>query len=109
MDYTYDLFGVSNHFGGMGGGHYTAYAYSSLKKQWVDYNDSSVRSANPQDIVSEAAYLLFYRRRDSKPCDMLQFKWFNLIKYIPISISYDDVSSVHSTSIADVHYHTSYV
>lgn len=71
VDYTYDLFGVSNHFGGMGGGHYTAYAYSPIKRQWIDYNDSSVRPASPQDIVSEAAYLLFYRRRDSKPCEMI--------------------------------------
>ncbi len=23
---TYDLFAISNHFGGLGGGHYTAYA-----------------------------------------------------------------------------------
>jgi ubiquitin carboxyl-terminal hydrolase 4/11/15 len=27
---TYDLFAVSNHYGGMGGGHYTAYA-----KNWM--------------------------------------------------------------------------
>lgn len=29
--YIYDLFGISNHFGGLGGGHYTAYA-----KNWKD-------------------------------------------------------------------------
>lgn len=23
-DYTYDLYGIDNHFGGLGGGHYTA-------------------------------------------------------------------------------------
>jgi ubiquitin carboxyl-terminal hydrolase 4/11/15 len=72
VDYTYDLFGVSNHFGGMGGGHYTAYAFSPIKRQWIDYNDSSVRSASSSDIISEAAYLLFYRRRDAKPCDLVQ-------------------------------------
>lgn len=70
VDYTYDLFAVSNHFGGMGGGHYTAYGLSPIKRQWFDYNDSSVRVANTSDIVSEAAYLLFYRRRDAKPCEL---------------------------------------
>lgn len=29
--YIYDLFGISNHYGGLGGGHYTAYA-----KNWKD-------------------------------------------------------------------------
>ena len=29
--YIYELFGISNHFGGCGGGHYTAYA-----KNWKD-------------------------------------------------------------------------
>ncbi len=30
-EYIYDLFGISNHFGGCGGGHYTAYALN-----WID-------------------------------------------------------------------------
>jgi len=30
-EYIYDLFGVSNHYGGCGGGHYTAYAMN-----WMD-------------------------------------------------------------------------
>ncbi|CAD8059433.1 unnamed protein product [Paramecium sonneborni] len=64
IDYTYDLYGVENHLGGLGGGHYTTYAYNSIIKQWVEYNDSSVRLMK-SDIESEAAYLLFYRRKSS--------------------------------------------
>ena len=50
----------------MGNGHYTAYAYSKLRNQWFQYNDSNVKLASTNDIVSEAGYILFYRRRDSR-------------------------------------------
>ncbi|KAL9630907.1 MAG: hypothetical protein Q9204_004483 [Flavoplaca sp. TL-2023a] len=60
----YDLFAVDNHYGGLGGGHYTAYAQNFYDKGWYDYNDSAVsRCRDPQKVVSNAAYLLFYRRR----------------------------------------------
>ena len=38
----YDLYAVSNHSGGMGGGHYTAYVKNPVKKTWYMMNDSSV-------------------------------------------------------------------
>ncbi|KAL8775233.1 MAG: hypothetical protein Q9209_000239 [Squamulea sp. 1 TL-2023] len=66
----YDLFAVDNHYGGLGGGHYTAYAQNFYDKSWYDYNeaDSAVsRCRNPQNVVSTAAYLLFYRRRSDHP------------------------------------------
>jgi len=63
----YDLFAVDNHYGGLGGGHYTAYAQNFFDGEWYEYNDSSVSSANPSGVVTKAAYLLFYRRRSSKP------------------------------------------
>ena len=34
----YDLFAVDNHYGGLGGGHYTATAQNFFDKQWYDYN-----------------------------------------------------------------------
>lgn len=34
----YDLFAVDNHYGGMGGGHYTAYAQNFYDKNWYEYN-----------------------------------------------------------------------
>lgn len=35
---VYDLFAVDNHFGGLGGGHYTAVAKNFYDGQWYDYN-----------------------------------------------------------------------
>lgn len=67
LNYVYDLYGVDNHYGGLGGGHYTATAFNSVANKWVEYNDSNCRFTS-NNVVSEAAYLLFYRRRDSEKC-----------------------------------------
>lgn len=62
---VYDLFAISNHYGGLGGGHYHAFAQNYLDKNWYDFNDSSVRQIDSHDnLVSSAAYVLFYRRRE---------------------------------------------
>jgi ubiquitin carboxyl-terminal hydrolase 4/11/15 len=63
-DIKYDLFAVSNHYGGMGGGHYTAYAKNPIFKKWYEFNDSHASAAREQDVVSEAAYVLFYKLRE---------------------------------------------
>jgi ubiquitin C-terminal hydrolase len=62
----YDLFAVSNHYGGVGGGHYTAFGQNPLNKQWYSFNDSSCQPAQTSRIVSEGAYNLFYRLREDK-------------------------------------------
>lgn len=60
----YDCFGVSNHMGGMGGGHYTAYARALTNGEWYSLNDSSThRVGNTSSIVSSSAYVLYYQRR----------------------------------------------
>ncbi|CAG9937843.1 unnamed protein product, partial [Clonostachys rosea f. rosea IK726] len=64
----YDLIAVDDHYGGLGGGHYTAYAKNFMDGRWYNYNDSSVSQvSDPSSVVTSAAYLLFYRRRSSKP------------------------------------------
>lgn len=63
-DSMYDLVAVSNHYGDLGGGHYTAYAYHRNENKWYDYNDSSVREVSEKDICTPSAYLLFYKRKD---------------------------------------------
>ena len=35
---VYDLFAVDNHYGGLGGGHYTAFAKNFFDGQWYEYN-----------------------------------------------------------------------
>ena len=59
----YDLYGISNHFGSLNGGHYTAYG-KNIDGKWYNFNDSSVSSSSGKSVVTDAAYLLFYRRRD---------------------------------------------
>jgi len=39
----YDLIGVINHFGGLGGGHYTAFGKNEVTGQWYEFDDSYVR------------------------------------------------------------------
>jgi ubiquitin carboxyl-terminal hydrolase 4/11/15 len=34
----YDLFAVDDHWGGLGGGHYTAFAKSFVDHEWYEYN-----------------------------------------------------------------------
>ncbi|KAF2027936.1 cysteine proteinase, partial [Setomelanomma holmii] len=66
-DLTYDLFAVDNHYGGLGGGHYTATAQNFFDGEWYDYNDSIVSKSSGQKAVTRNAYLLFYRRRTPHP------------------------------------------
>jgi Ubiquitin carboxyl-terminal hydrolase len=54
----------SNHYGGLGGGHYTAYAVND-DGVWCHYDDSRITDhVDPKEVVSEAAYVVYYRRRD---------------------------------------------
>jgi ubiquitin carboxyl-terminal hydrolase 4/11/15 len=45
-DMTYDLFAVDNHYGGLGGGHYTAFAKNFIDGTWYEYNGKSTHSTN---------------------------------------------------------------
>ena len=57
---VYNLFAVSDHSGGLSGGHYTACA--KVGSSWYDFNDSHVTTISASDVKSPAAYLLFYER-----------------------------------------------
>ncbi|ETO26124.1 ubiquitin carboxyl-terminal hydrolase 11 [Reticulomyxa filosa] len=63
-DAVYDLYGISNHMGGMGGGHYTAYAKNLYNGRWYHLDDSRTSEVrNPDMMISSAAYVLYYKRR----------------------------------------------
>ena len=49
--------------GGIGGGHYTAYARNPDSNIWYEFNDKSVSRISENEIVTAAAYVLFYRRK----------------------------------------------
>ena len=46
----YDCYAVSNHYGNMGFGHYTAYARSPTDDKWYEFDDSSVSQIRASDV-----------------------------------------------------------
>ncbi|XP_076587721.1 ubiquitin carboxyl-terminal hydrolase 8 isoform X1 [Chaetodon auriga] len=56
----YSLYGVSNHYGGLDGGHYTAYCKNGLKQRWYKFDDHEVSEISTSSVKSSAAYILFY-------------------------------------------------
>lgn len=53
-----------NHYGGVGAGHYTAFAFNQEINSWVEFNDTYLYPVkNKKDIITDAAYLLFYRKK----------------------------------------------
>lgn len=61
---TYDLIGVANHFGGLGGGHYTAFAKNDPLNSWYSFDDALVTPTSSSNVVTRSAYVLFYRLRE---------------------------------------------
>ncbi|XP_041860910.1 ubiquitin carboxyl-terminal hydrolase 11 [Melanotaenia boesemani] len=60
----YDLIAVSNHYGGLRDGHYTSYARNKDNGQWYYFDDSKVTYTTEDQIMTNAAYVLFYHRQD---------------------------------------------
>ena len=61
--YVYDLYAICNHTGGIGGGHYFAHIKNANGK-WYSFNDSNINElTNPNEIVTNKAYCLFYRKK----------------------------------------------
>lgn len=56
----YHLYGVSNHYGGLDGGHYTAYCKNVPKQRWFKFDDHEVSELSTSSVKSSAAYILFY-------------------------------------------------
>jgi len=62
-NYIYDLFAVCQHYGGTRGGHYTAVC-KNYDENWYSYDDSNVSPSSKKEICTNAAYILFYKRKD---------------------------------------------
>ena len=56
----FQLFAVSNHYGTMNAGHYTAYCKNPAYDKWFKFDDQDVMEVNATQVCSAAAYILFY-------------------------------------------------
>ena len=59
--YKYDLFGICNHYGGVNGGHYTAFV-KNANESWYNFNDTNVSKIKIDDLQGNGAYCFFYRK-----------------------------------------------
>ena len=58
-DRKYKLYAICNHIGGMGGGHY--FSYIEKEGNWYEFNDSVVKSLPIEKVLTNGAYILFYK------------------------------------------------
>ncbi|KAJ6245939.1 ubiquitin carboxyl-terminal hydrolase [Anaeramoeba flamelloides] len=59
----YELYAIINHLGSVNNGHYIAYIKNDTLDKWFEFNDSRVSLiSNIQKIVTNSAYVLFYRK-----------------------------------------------
>ncbi|TFY56336.1 hypothetical protein EVG20_g8965 [Dentipellis fragilis] len=65
---VYDLYAVSEHRSSeLEQGHYSSDAYNHITGRWYHFADENVTPSQPESAVNEDAYLLFYKRRTSRP------------------------------------------
>ena len=58
--FNYELYGVTNHYGSLQSGHYTANVLSG--NEWFNCADSRVGQLAEKDVVSKYGYMLYYKR-----------------------------------------------
>ena len=61
-NFIYKLYAVINHYGNFQKGHYTAICQNHVNMKWYFYNDDKISEIKEEDIISEFAYVLFYRK-----------------------------------------------
>ena len=72
-NFFYDLFAVVNHNGSISSGHYTTYCLNEDEK-WLFFDDDKTFLLNKEieeEIVSNKAYILFYKRQRFRPSNIL--------------------------------------
>ena len=58
--YIYELFGITNHYGGCLGGHYTSFV-KNANNNWYHFNDTNVNTVDVSKIITNNAYCYFYK------------------------------------------------
>jgi ubiquitin C-terminal hydrolase len=67
----YDLYGIINHYGSLSFGHYISTIKNFDENQWYQYDDSHRTQISEDQIQKEAAYILFYVRKDLQSMNSL--------------------------------------
>jgi ubiquitin carboxyl-terminal hydrolase 2/21 len=63
-EYKYNLYGIVNHSGDVGSGHYFAYCQNFMDNNWYQYNDSSVSIIhNFNSSVKSEGYIFMYVKK----------------------------------------------
>lgn len=62
----YRLYAVSNHFGTLDGGHYTACCRNPNTQKWYKFDDHEVYETTETSVTTSAAYVLYYTSIDLK-------------------------------------------
>lgn len=76
----YDLFCVINHFSQVASaGHYTTYILEDESSQWIELDDDHLNLIDQETVVSENAYILFYKKRYMKGSNIVNIIYQSLI------------------------------
>lgn len=59
--HSYDLISVVNHYGEPSYGHYVSYCKHGINGRWFEYDDSKVNEIDEENVITEGAYILFYK------------------------------------------------
>ena len=77
----YDLVAVAQHVGQLNAGHYTSICRVTGNK-WYKFNDDKVKEVSKKEVVSNEAYILFYKKKDKIEEKTHKEKNFNIINFI---------------------------
>ncbi|EDV29689.1 uncharacterized protein TRIADDRAFT_19410 [Trichoplax adhaerens] len=69
----YNLYAVSNHYGTLEGGHYTAFCQNPYAKEWYKFDDHIVSRISSNDVKTSSAYILFYTSLNIPPLKLKKF------------------------------------
>ena len=61
----FDLYAICNHIGFCNIGHYYAYCKNINNNRWYNFDDNNIMEIGEDELVTNNAYCLFYRKRDT--------------------------------------------
>ena len=64
----HDLFAVDEHLGGLGGGHYRAYAKDYARDSWYHFDDSYVTPATPNEAIVSLDLIIIIQKKKLTSC-----------------------------------------